>query len=317
MNEQRAPRPASTGRPSRRSRTRWTTSAPARSSSSSTTPTARTRATSSSPRRSARPRRSNFMVDARPRDRLPARRGVAPGRAADPADGVDATARDDTAFTVSIDYRPAITTGTQRARPRRHRARRSPIPASDRRTSTGPATSSRCAPRRAACCGAPGHTEAAVDLARSPGCSPAGVICEVMNEDGTMARLPELVRVAPSIRPEADLDRGPDRVPAPARGARGSGSPRPRIPTECGDFRAYAYDSTVDGRTHVALVLRRHRRRREGAHPGALRVPHRRRVRVAALRLRPPARRGAASRSARRAAASSCTCAGTRAARSA
>ena len=63
-------------------------------------------------------------------------------------------------------------------------------------TSRGRATSSRCGTRRVACCGGPGHTEASVDLARLAGLTPAGVLCEVVNEDGTMARMPDLERFA-------------------------------------------------------------------------------------------------------------------------
>jgi 3,4-dihydroxy 2-butanone 4-phosphate synthase / GTP cyclohydrolase II len=54
----------------------------------------------------------------------------------------------------------------------------------------------RCAPGAAACWCAPGHTEAAVDIARLAGLNPSGVICEIMNEDGSMARLPELIGFA-------------------------------------------------------------------------------------------------------------------------
>ena len=98
-----------------------------------------------------------------------------------------------------------------------------------------------------------GHTEAAVDLARLAGLFPAGVICEVMHEDGTMARLPELVRVAQAFDIKlisiADLiDYRRHREVLVRKVAEAS------IPTAFGDFRAFAYDSTVDGRTHVALV---------------------------------------------------------------
>ena len=56
--------------------------------------------------------------------------------------------------------------------------------------------SSRCAPAMAACLVRAGHTEAAVDVSRLAGLNPSGVICEIMNEDGTMARLPDLVAFA-------------------------------------------------------------------------------------------------------------------------
>ena len=60
-----------------------------------------------------------------------------------------------------------------------------------------------------------GQTEASVDLARLAGLQPAGVICEVMNEDGTMARVPDLVGFCARARPEDDHRRRPDRLPAP------------------------------------------------------------------------------------------------------
>ena len=99
-----------------------------------------------------------------------------------------------------------------------------------------------------------GHTEAAVDLARLAGLCPAGVICEIMHPDGTMARLPELERVALEhdlkVISIADLiafrRRREKLVRRVARAA---------IPTEFGQFEASAYESVVDGRVHVALVL--------------------------------------------------------------
>jgi 3,4-dihydroxy 2-butanone 4-phosphate synthase / GTP cyclohydrolase II len=99
-----------------------------------------------------------------------------------------------------------------------------------------------------------GHTEAAVDLARLAGMYPAGVICEIMHPDGTMARLPELHRVAQEhglrIISIADLIRyRRQREKLIARVAEAG------IPTAHGDFRSYAYESLVDGRVHVAMVL--------------------------------------------------------------
>jgi 3,4-dihydroxy 2-butanone 4-phosphate synthase/GTP cyclohydrolase II len=98
-----------------------------------------------------------------------------------------------------------------------------------------------------------GHTEAAVDLARMAGLAPAGVICEIMNEDGTMARRPELekvaaehglkmVTVADLIRYRRRTEHLVERVATVA------------LPTRFGDFTAYGYTSLVDGWTHVALV---------------------------------------------------------------
>ncbi len=99
-----------------------------------------------------------------------------------------------------------------------------------------------------------GHTEAAVDLAEMAGMFPAGVICEVMNEDGTMARLPQLVAVAEEhglkLISIADLiEHRRHREVLVARVAEAT------IPTPYGEFRSYAYESLVDGRTHVALVM--------------------------------------------------------------
>jgi len=97
-----------------------------------------------------------------------------------------------------------------------------------------------------------GHTEAAVDLARLAGLFPAGVLCEVVNEDGTMARLPELktfakehglkiVSIADLISHRRRREKLVERVT------------EARIPTLFGTFRAIAYESE-DGRTHMALV---------------------------------------------------------------
>src|SRR5678816_874736 len=98
-----------------------------------------------------------------------------------------------------------------------------------------------------------GQTEAAVDLARMAGLYPAGVICEIMNEDGTMARVPELTRfarkhgmlmitIADLIKYRMRTERLVKRVA------------HADLPTEHGDFQIYAYDNVVDNMTHVALV---------------------------------------------------------------
>ena len=97
-----------------------------------------------------------------------------------------------------------------------------------------------------------GHTEAAVDLARAAGLYPAGVLCELVNEDGTMKRMPELEEFAAEhdmlIISIADLiayRRRSERLIQRVTEA--------RIPTAFGSFRAIGYESH-DGRTHVALV---------------------------------------------------------------
>jgi 3,4-dihydroxy 2-butanone 4-phosphate synthase/GTP cyclohydrolase II len=98
-----------------------------------------------------------------------------------------------------------------------------------------------------------GQTEASVDLARIAGLTPAGVICEIMNEDGTMARVPQLIEfckqhnlkmltVADLIRYRMQHERYVRRVAEAV------------LPTRYGDFRMIAYCSDVDHDQHVALV---------------------------------------------------------------
>ncbi len=98
-----------------------------------------------------------------------------------------------------------------------------------------------------------GHTEAIVDLARFAGLYPAGVVCEIMNEDGTMARLPQLEAVADkfgiTIMSIADLityRRRHEKLIERVAEA--------RLPTKYGEFRVIAYRSKVDPDEHVALV---------------------------------------------------------------
>jgi 3,4-dihydroxy 2-butanone 4-phosphate synthase/GTP cyclohydrolase II len=165
----------------------------------------------------------------------------------------DTTDGHEAAFTVSIDFRHGTTTGTS---------------AHDRAITAKAVTEPEVVPRdfqkpghvfplRAKDGGVlrrAGHTEAAVDLATMAGMFPAGVICEVMNEDGTMARMPELIRVAQehgmTLISIADLiEYRRHREVLVQRVAEAT------IPTPYGEFRSYAYDSVVDGRTHVALVM--------------------------------------------------------------
>jgi 3,4-dihydroxy 2-butanone 4-phosphate synthase / GTP cyclohydrolase II len=98
-----------------------------------------------------------------------------------------------------------------------------------------------------------GHTEAIVDLARLAGLYPAGVICEVMNEDGTMARLPQLEVFAKdyglkiiSITDLITYRRRHEKLVAKVAQA--------NLPTRYGQFTAVAYKSTIDPDQHVALV---------------------------------------------------------------
>ena len=98
-----------------------------------------------------------------------------------------------------------------------------------------------------------GHTEAAVDLARLAGCEPAGVICEIQNDDGTMARLPQLVEfckqhnlLLSSIAALVEWRRHKERLVERIGSA--------RVPTQWGEFECVAYRSTLDGIEHLAFV---------------------------------------------------------------
>lgn len=100
-----------------------------------------------------------------------------------------------------------------------------------------------------------GHTEASVDLARLAGLSPAAVICEIMNEDGSMARLPELQAFAQthglkliSIADLIEYRMEHDRETLVSRVADA------KLPTPHGEFRIVAYRSEIDDKEHIALV---------------------------------------------------------------
>jgi 3,4-dihydroxy 2-butanone 4-phosphate synthase / GTP cyclohydrolase II len=99
-----------------------------------------------------------------------------------------------------------------------------------------------------------GQTEASVDIARIAGCYPAGVVCEIMNDDGTMARLPELVKFAEKhdmkIISVADLVRYRSRKETLVRRA-----VETDLPTDYGTFRAFIYENVINGETHIALTM--------------------------------------------------------------
>jgi 3,4-dihydroxy 2-butanone 4-phosphate synthase/GTP cyclohydrolase II len=99
-----------------------------------------------------------------------------------------------------------------------------------------------------------GQTEAAVDLARIAGLYPAGVICEIMSKDGTMARVPELTRFAKKHKllmiTVADLIRYRMRTEGLVRKVAVA-----NLPTEFGDFKIHCFESVIDRETHVALVF--------------------------------------------------------------
>lgn len=98
-----------------------------------------------------------------------------------------------------------------------------------------------------------GHTEAATDLAKLAGMKPVGVICEIMNEDGTMARLPELKKFAAKhnlkIGCIADLIEHRRKEETLIDMVR-----EIRLPTQFGDFRLRCYVCRTDGREHLALI---------------------------------------------------------------
>jgi 3,4-dihydroxy 2-butanone 4-phosphate synthase/GTP cyclohydrolase II len=158
-----------------------------------------------------------------------------------------------TAFTISVDARDGITTG---------------ISAADRartiRTLVDSATEpyeivrpGHVFPLRYAEGGVlrrAGHTEAAVDLARLAGLTPAGVVAEIFNDDGTMARLPQLrafadehglplISIAQLIEYRRHSERTVRRVV------------QTRVPNQFGEWRAFGYLNSVDGTEHLALVL--------------------------------------------------------------
>ena len=98
-----------------------------------------------------------------------------------------------------------------------------------------------------------GHTEAAVDLARLCGAKPAGVICEIMNEDGTMARVPQLQKIADELNVKMITIK--DLIEY--RNKKDNLIKREveiNLPTEFGAFKAVGYSNLVDDKEHVALV---------------------------------------------------------------
>ena len=158
-----------------------------------------------------------------------------------------------TAFTVSIEARRGVTTG---------------ISAHDRATTIRAAIAENAKPedlvrpghvfpviaRKGGVLVRTGQTEGSVDLARLAGCSPAGVICEIMNEDGTMARMPDLERFSAEhdlrivaikdlIEHRMHLERLVERIG------------EARMPLRIGgDFTTYIYGNALNGDTHIAFV---------------------------------------------------------------
>ena len=166
----------------------------------------------------------------------------------------DNTSRFGTAFTESIEAREGVTTGISAA----DRAHTIQVAISAGSTPHDLARPGHIFPLRARKGGVlvrAGQTEASVDLARMAGLIPAGVICEIMNEDGSMARVPDLIQfcelhglkmitVAELIRYRLQHERYIRRVA------------EAQMPTQYGEFRMIAYESEVEGgESHVALVF--------------------------------------------------------------
>ncbi len=165
----------------------------------------------------------------------------------------DNTSPYNTAFTVSIEAKEGITTGISAF----DRARTVQVAADPNSTGddiTRPGHIFPLAARDGGVLVRVGHTEASVDLARLAGLIPSGVICEVMNEDGTMARLPDLevfaekhgmkiVTIADLIKYKTQKEKLVRRVA------------ETRIPTRFGgEFTLIAYENDIDKKTHLALV---------------------------------------------------------------
>ncbi len=193
------------------------------------------------------------------------------------------TSRFGTAFTESIEAREGVTTGISAA----DRAHTIKVAIDSASTAFDLARPGHVFPLRARKGGVlvrAGQTEASVDLARMAGLVTAGVICEIMNEDGTMARVPDLigfceqhglkmVTVADLIRYRLQHERYIHRVAESL------------MPTAHGDFRMIAYESETDAaRAHVALVYRRRQWRRRDPRARPYPLPGRRCLRHHTLR---------------------------------
>jgi 3,4-dihydroxy 2-butanone 4-phosphate synthase / GTP cyclohydrolase II len=163
------------------------------------------------------------------------------------------TSRFGTAFTETIEAREGVTTGISAA-DRAHTIRVAIDPRSTAQDLARPGHVFPLRARKGGVLVRAGQTEASVDLARMAGLVAAGVICEIMNEDGTMARVPDLVEfcsrhglkmltVASLIRYRLQHEQTIHRVGETI------------LPTRYGDFRMIAYESEMDGaESHVALV---------------------------------------------------------------
>ncbi len=161
-----------------------------------------------------------------------------------------------TAFTVTVDARADVTTGIS-ARERAHTIRTAVAPSAKPNDLVTPGHVLPLRAKRGGVLVRSGHTEGAIDLARLAGREPAGVICEIMREDGEMARLPDLeqfahkhslgiVRIADLIQYRMSREMLVRRVSETALRARTGGL--------SGDYRAYVYTTESEETEYVALV---------------------------------------------------------------
>jgi 3,4-dihydroxy 2-butanone 4-phosphate synthase / GTP cyclohydrolase II len=158
-----------------------------------------------------------------------------------------------TAYTISVDARDGITTGISAA-DRAHTIRVLADSATEPHDLVQPGHVMPLRYREGGVLARPGHTEASVDLARLAGLTPAGVLCEIVNEDGSMMRASALrefaddhglamISIADLIRYRRRYESQIERIA------------QTRMPTAHGTFEAHAYRDTVTGGEHVALVV--------------------------------------------------------------
>ncbi len=159
----------------------------------------------------------------------------------------------ETAFTVSIEAREGVSTGISAA-DRAHTIQVAINPDSGRGDLVQPGHVFPLKARPFGVLERTGQTEASVDLARLAGLQPAGVICEVMNADGSMARVPDLIEycrthdlkmitVADIVAHRHRTEKLVERIAVAS------------LPTAFGEFAAHGYRSMMDGQQHVALVM--------------------------------------------------------------
>ncbi|MFO1518431.1 MAG: bifunctional 3,4-dihydroxy-2-butanone-4-phosphate synthase/GTP cyclohydrolase II [bacterium] len=157
-----------------------------------------------------------------------------------------------TGFTISVDAREGISTGISAA-DRSHTILTAIRPGAKPADLVRPGHIFPLRAQKGGVLVRTGQTEGSVDLARLAGLDPSGVICEIMNDDGTMARMPDLEAFARehglNIVSVADLIRYRMRKESLVRRASDA-----NLPTEFGDFNITVFDNDIDDRHHVALV---------------------------------------------------------------